>query len=282
MVDIPDTGPDGEHTPDLQCLEDAVAQGELALAGARGTGDLDTLAAASAELVAALRRLADHERTQRQRACELALARQLAAESHRLRASELNAALHRQMAETELLRLQMREQALHDTLTGLNNRRVLFETAPGLLELARRQGKPMCTVLIDLDHFRHLNEEHGHAAGDRVLQSFAALLQRTVRRSDMVCRYNGEEFVAVLSDIDAEGAHLMLARLLERWLDEAVEHDGQRLPPGSFSAGIALFPQHGDTLPLLLQRADMALYAAKGLGRARIEIASAQTAATMN
>lgn len=214
----------------------------------------------------------DLARTQRER--DVAVESRHRAEDDQRRLSELNAALQAQMAETERLHHRLRDQALHDPLTGLHNRRYLFETAPGLLELARRQGTQMCAVMIDLDHFKQLNDSYGHQAGDRVLQRFATLLRGTLRRSDLVCRYGGEEFVAVMPDIDAEGAYLVLGRLLESYLAERMEAGHRPLPPGTFSAGIALFPQHGDTLELLLQRADLALYAAKGLGRARIEVAA--------
>jgi predicted signal transduction protein with EAL and GGDEF domain len=80
--------------------------------------------------------------------------------------SAVTAALQAQIAETEMLHAKLREQALNDPLTGLHNRRYLFEVAPGLLDLARRQAKPLCVVLIDLDHFKLLNDTYGHQAGD--------------------------------------------------------------------------------------------------------------------
>jgi diguanylate cyclase (GGDEF)-like protein len=94
-----------------------------------------------------------------------------------------------------------------------------------------------------------------------------------LRRSDVVCRHGGEEFVAVMPDIDADGAQAMMARLLEAFQLQQPEIGRRRLPTGSFSAGIALFPRHGNTLEQLLSRADRGLYTAKNQGRARIEIA---------
>ena len=217
-----------------------------------------------------------------QRERDGAVALQRSAEHDRLRLSELNTALQQQMAETGHLQARLREQTLRDPLTDLYNRRHLFEAGPALLDLARRREQSLCVVLIDLDHFKQVNDSHGHAVGDRVLQHFAALLVQTLRSSDLVCRYGGEEFVAVLPDIDVEGAHRALARLLEGWLDIPIDGAGSLLPPGSFSAGLAVFPHHGDTLPALLQRADLALYAAKGLGRARIEIATATVSGALN
>ena len=214
-----------------------------------------------------------HELAEAQRERDLAMHSRRTAEDDRRRLEELNTALHAQAAETEMLHAKLREQALRDPLTGLHNRRYLFEIAPGLLELARRQGSQLCVVLIDLDHFKLLNDTFGHQAGDLVLQRFSALLAQTLRRSDVVCRHGGEEFVAVMPDIDGEGAETMIGRLLEAFQAQQSEIGRRRLPRGSFSAGIALFPRHGHNLEQLLSRADRGLYSAKNQGRARIEMA---------
>lgn len=207
--------------------------------------------------------------TERER--DLAVDSRRTAEDDRHRLAELNGALQAQIAQTESLHAQLREQALNDPLTGLHNRRYLFEVAPGLLDLARRQGKPLCVVLIDLDHFKLLNDTYGHQAGDLVLQRFANLLRQMLRRSDVVCRHGGEEFVAVMPDLSGDDAQALLARLLESFQSLPSEPGRRRTPNASFSAGIALFPRHGSTLEQLLSRADRALYAAKNRGRARIE-----------
>jgi len=214
-----------------------------------------------------------HELAEAQRDRDLALDSRRSAEDDRRRLTELNTALQAQVAQTEMLHAKLREQALRDPLTGLHNRRYLFEIAPGLLELARRQGGPLCVVLMDLDHFKLLNDTYGHAAGDLVLQRFSELLGQILRRSDVVCRHGGEEFVAVMPDIDAEDAQQVIKRLLEAFQGQQPELGRKRLPRGSFSAGIALFPRHGSTLEQLLSRADRGLYAAKNQGRARIEMA---------
>lgn len=201
------------------------------------------------------------------------------AEHDRARLRELNAQLEVKIAETERLQALLREQALRDPLTGLHNRRYLFEAGPQLVELSRRQVGSLCLVLLDLDRFKTLNDQHGHHAGDEVLLAFARLLQGTVRRSDIVCRHGGEEFVILMPDIAQDGAHALLARLLEAYTQLRVEchrHPGapvQVLAGLSFSAGLAVAPRHGGTLDVLLSRADRALYAAKDAGRARIEVA---------
>jgi diguanylate cyclase (GGDEF)-like protein len=175
------------------------------------------------------------------------------------------------VAETERLHQALREQALRDPLTGLHNRRYLFEAGPGLLERAHRNQCIACVALLDLDHFKLLNDTYGHQAGDQVLKRFAALLRETLRKSDILCRYGGEEFVAVMPDIDGEHAHAVLERLLQALQQLPPEPGRRRVPNGSFSAGVAMFPRHGTTLEKLLLRADKALYVAKRQGRARIE-----------
>lgn len=193
------------------------------------------------------------------------------AEDDRRRLEELNAELQAKVAETERLHQALREQALRDPLTGLHNRRYLFEAGPGLLELAHRNQRIACVALLDLDHFKVLNDTYGHQAGDHVLRRFAALLKETLRKSDILCRYGGEEFVAVMPDLDADQAQAVLSRLLQALQQLPPEPGRRRVPNGSFSAGIAVFPRHGTTLERLLHRADKALYTAKHQGRARIE-----------
>ena len=207
---------------------------------------------------------AQHERDQ-------ALDSRRSADDDRHRLARLNAALRAQIEQTDMLHAQLREQALNDPLTTLHNRRFLFEATPKLLELARRQDKPLCVALIDLDHFKLLNDTYGHAVGDLVLQRFAKLLTQMLRRSDVVCRYGGEEFVAIMPELDGDSAQAVLTRLLEAFQALPPEPGQRRTPNASFSAGIALFPRHGNTLEQLLSRADRALYAAKHHGRARIE-----------
>ncbi len=207
-------------------------------------------------------------RLERDRAIE----QQRATEADRAHLAELNAALQAQIEQTRQLHEQLREQALTDPLTGLHNRRFLFEVGPGVLELARRQDMPLCVALLDLDHFKLLNDTFGHEAGDRVLQRFALLMQNTLRGSDLICRHGGEEFVVVLPDLSAEDAQSVLHRLLEAAQDLPPEPGKRRLPMTSFSAGVANFPHHGSTIEQLLLRADKALYAAKSQGRARIEL----------
>jgi diguanylate cyclase (GGDEF)-like protein len=222
----------------------------------------------------------DLARAQRER--DRAVDVQRAVEADRQRLAELNAALEQKIAEIESLQAQLREQALRDPLTGLHNRRYLFEVGPGLLEMARRRRTRVAVVLLDLDHFKLLNDTYGHQAGDTVLQRFGGLLAQALRKSDVVCRHGGEEFVALMPEIDGDGAQAMLARLLEAYEDDPPEPGRRRLPRCTFSAGIALFPRHGGTLEQLLSRADRALYRAKQRGRSRIEQVPASRFSTLS
>jgi diguanylate cyclase (GGDEF)-like protein len=212
---------------------------------------------------------------------DLALRGQRSAEDDRARLVELNRQLRSQIAATEALQQQLREQALRDPLTGLHNRRYLFEMAPRLLDLAQRRNESLCVVLLDLDRFKALNDQFGHAAGDALLKAFASLLEQSLRRTDIVCRHGGEEFVVVMPEMTLASADAMLNRLLAAYQAMRVSTPRHVLPASTFSAGIAVFPAHGATLDQLLSRADRALYQAKESGRARIELAQASGWSTL-
>lgn len=200
-----------------------------------------------------------------------------AAESDRRRLAELNAALQAKIEETEQLHRRLQEQALRDPLTGLHNRRYLFETGTATLLLTQQRREVASVALFDLDHFKRLNDDCGHAAGDLALQRFADLLRRHLRGSDVVCRYGGEEFVAVMPSLGCGQAQAVLERIQSDMGHLCVPRSARRALGFSFSAGIAQFPQHGQTLDQLLARADKALYRAKRLGRSRTEQAAATT-----
>ena len=145
----------------------------------------------------------------RQAEWERDAARQMAAQLE-----AVNASLQVQMAETERLQQRLRAQALEDSLTGLHNRRHLMEAGAALQALMRRHGGTLAVAIVDLDHFKQVNDTHGHDAGDRVLRAFAELARRESRIEDLVCRYGGEEFVLMLPNTQAEQAAMQLRRLL--------------------------------------------------------------------
>lgn len=175
-----------------------------------------------------------------------------------------NGALARKVAEVEALRQEMERQALRDVLTGLFNRRYLNGVLPTLVAQARREDEPLSVVVVDLDHFKALNDARGHLEGDRVLEAFGALLSRSLRKGDVACRFGGEEFCLLLPRTDAAGARRKVARLLEEW---------RRQGSTTFSAGIADTRIVGGSEEELLRWADDAALRAKREGRARIVVA---------
>jgi diguanylate cyclase (GGDEF)-like protein len=192
-------------------------------------------------------------------------AQQLAA-----RLEALNQSLQAQVAENERLQERLRAQALEDPLTGLHNRRHLFEAGGALLALLRRRAVPLAAVLVDLDHFKQVNDRHGHDAGDRVLRGFAELARSVTRAEDIVCRHGGEEFVLLFPGADAPQAAARLRDLLQSFRALTFVDGSGADFSCSFSAGVAGWRGGEDDLAALLARADAALYAAKQGGRAQV------------
>jgi len=187
----------------------------------------------------------------------------------------MNAQLSRRVAEVQALQVALREQATRDDLTGLFNRRHLNETLPAMLALARRDGQPLAVVLIDLDHFKAVNDHHGHGAGDQLLAAFGQLLKDSSRKSDVACRYGGEEFCLLMPRTDALAARRKVGALLRRWRAEIFTVGGAMVEGLSFSAGVADSQRCPGSVAQLLKAADDELLAAKRLGRARVLAAEA-------
>ena len=158
-------------------------------------------------------------------------------------------------------------RAATDPLTGLPNARSVQEALIRMVAQSTRGGSPLSAIVLDLDHFKALNDRHGHQAGDDVLESVGAALRRGVRTSDFAGRWGGEEFVVLLPDTDHAGA-LQLAETLRATLD------GLRTPAVTAhitaSLGVATLPDHAADGPALIRAADRALYAAKTAGRNRV------------
>lgn len=184
----------------------------------------------------------------------------------------INAELQRRIEQVQALQSALRQQATQDALTGLFNRRHLNETLPQLFALARRERLPLAAAIIDMDHFKAVNDRHGHDAGDRVLAAFGELLAGNCRRSDVACRYGGEEFCLLLPRTTVDGARRKLQTLLRRWRATQVTLDGLVLEGLSFSAGVADTEGAGDSPDSLLKAADDALLAAKREGRGRVRV----------
>ncbi len=168
------------------------------------------------------------------------------------------------------LREALREQATRDPLTGLFNRRYLDETLPRELHATLRDNQPLALAILDIDHFKRYNDTWGHEAGDQVLIAVSRILREHLRASDIACRYGGEELVAVMPGAELDEARERLSRIAHLVRDADVHFHDRPLPAVTFSAGIALAPQHGETAEDLIHAADQALYAAKQAGRDRL------------
>jgi diguanylate cyclase (GGDEF)-like protein len=212
-----------------------------------------------------------HARAERDRA--LAQRRELERLNEEL--ARVNADLSHKMIQVEALQAQLAVEAVHDPLTQLFNRRYLDSVTPGLIGSAIRRSAPLALALLDLDHFKLVNDRHGHPAGDLVLSNIGRVLPMALRPADVVCRYGGEEFCVVLPDAEGPGAERVLASLASRLRDMRVPWNGETLGGFTFSAGIAVLGRNGDTFADLLAAADRALYQAKDAGRDRILLAGA-------
>lgn len=171
-----------------------------------------------------------------------------------------------QLLQVAQLEAELREQTLRDPLTGLHNRRALALHFARERQRPGAQGQPLTLALLDIDHFKHINDNFGHAAGDTVLQALGHLLSEGLRTSDVVYRVGGEEFALLMPQANAEQALQRLRVLRDTARGHPLRPDGA---PVTFSAGIATCHDGQRTLDDLLRAADAALYAAKAAGRDR-------------
>jgi diguanylate cyclase (GGDEF)-like protein len=180
-----------------------------------------------------------------------------------------NKELQQRLADIEQLKNRIREQSIRDPLTNLYNRRFLNEFMERELALARRNQKPLAVVMLDLDHFKQLNDQFGHQTGDKVIEMVAKHLLRQSRRTDILFRYGGEEFLVILPNTNATQAR----HLAENWrvhVEQAqvlAKHQAVNI---TLSAGVACYPEQGTTAFNLIQAADEALYQAKAAGRNQV------------
>jgi diguanylate cyclase (GGDEF)-like protein len=182
---------------------------------------------------------------------------------------EANAALHSQIDKIHDLQEKLREQANRDSLTGLFNRRYLEGTLERELARGRREAAPLTMLLLDIDHFKLVNDTYGHQAGDQVLRAFGGLLAEHARTEDIVCRYGGEEFLMVMPKMPLAIARERAAALLKLVQGQTVSFGELRIRITT-SIGIAAVPEHSDTAEGLIRCADEALYLAKRNGRNRV------------
>ena len=169
----------------------------------------------------------------------------------------------------ELTRVRL--LSLTDELTGLPNRRAFMRRMEDEVARVQRYGFPLSFVLIDLDHFKSVNDEYGHAAGDEVLRVYSKNILSIFRHHDMVARYGGEEFAVLLPNTDSDGAVRALNKVRRRAGETRWQTNGTASDVPTFSAGASLY-KPGESVSAFIERADKALYRAKRLGRHRIEL----------
>jgi len=176
-------------------------------------------------------------------------------------------------SEQKLLSAKMlaEERASQDELTNLYNRRAFFEQGKQLFKQARRYQQHVSVMMIDIDHFKNINDNHGHTVGDSVLKTIAGLLQKTIREVDILARIGGEEFAIILPQTGVEEASNLAERIRQCIETEAIQHDTLQINITA-SFGIAACMVEGDDLDRLLTKADDALYIAKKKGRNQVKI----------
>jgi diguanylate cyclase (GGDEF)-like protein len=184
-----------------------------------------------------------------------------------LRASERT--LSQQLSDIKVLQAKLQEQASRDPLTGLYNRRFMDTIAGREIARCDRDNQYMAVMMVDVDHFKKVNDTHGHAGGDEVLKMLSALFLEKVRTTDIPCRYGGEEFLLLLPGMTAEIAMLRANQWRSTFAERSVQFGGVPIQC-TISVGVAIYPNHGENMDELTRCADLALYRAKKQGRNRV------------
>ena len=167
-------------------------------------------------------------------------------------------------------RESLRFQSIRDPLTNLFNRRYMEESLDRELRRAARSGRPLGIIMLDIDHFKEINDTRGHDAGDQVLRGIGRFLQSKIRGEDIACRYGGEEFMLILPEASLETTAARARSLWEELRVLEVSFQGESLRSPTASYGVAVFPDHGSSRQGVVRAADAALYRAKATGRARV------------
>ena len=186
---------------------------------------------------------------------------------------DANQLLQLQIERVELLQAQLRELAVRDSLTNLFNRRYLQEMLEVEFARSRRSGTSLTILMMDSDHLKEINDKYGHKAGDDFLVHIAEVVQSSIRAGDIACRYGGDEFVVVLSNVTEKIALERAEKLRESIAKHYIVYKNEKVSI-SVSIGIVVFPDHGSSGEVLLQKADQALYRAKRMGKNRIVVYS--------
>ncbi|RKZ95848.1 MAG: diguanylate cyclase, partial [Gammaproteobacteria bacterium] len=178
---------------------------------------------------------------------------------------------HQDISYRKSMEQELRHRATHDHLTGLFNRVELEQYFQKELSRSKRYQHELSIFMIDIDHFKEVNDTYGHLVGDHILKKYAAFLQNTIRTTDLVARYGGEEFVVILPETSIKEAEELAERLRVMTSNLNIE-----LNEGTFnitiSLGIATYPEHGQSYDTLLEHTDLAIYRAKHDGRNCVRI----------
>lgn len=174
---------------------------------------------------------------------------------------------------TARLYRRVERQATTDGLTSLFNHRTGQEKLAEQLRIAERYGRNLCVIMLDVDHFKSINDTYGHPVGDTVLKTLAHIVKRDCRDVDIPVRYGGEEFLIVLPEVNIEGARVVAERLRKTLNREVITHEDIQLSV-SASLGVSCYPDDADNQHQLLELADKALYMSKRMGRNQVHVAS--------
>ncbi|CAM2737732.1 regulatory protein (GGDEF domain) [Legionella steigerwaltii] len=172
------------------------------------------------------------------------------------------------------LRENLRYQSMRDPLTGLYNRRYLEDFLLKQIHQAERTKSPLSILLLDVDHFKKINNSYGHDAGDAALKELGKVLQDDIRVGDIAARYGGEEFIIVFYDTDAETIKTRAESISHQISRLQIKYGAQHVGPITISIGISVYPTHGHTAEALIESADKALYFAKANGKNQVVLYS--------
>lgn len=179
---------------------------------------------------------------------------------------------HSDITERKKLEMELLKQAHVDYLTGINNRRYFMELAAIELNRSKHHDHPLSLLMIDVDHFKHINDKYGHLMGDVVLQQLVTMFQKNIRSEDIIGRLGGEEFAILLPETTTEAAYIIAERLRESISNTLIQDIAQPIVNVTISIGLSKFDQAMNDIDGLIKCADHALYSSKHLGRNRVSI----------
>jgi diguanylate cyclase (GGDEF)-like protein len=194
------------------------------------------------------------------------LLRRIGFAEERTKEAELRATENAMQFKDDMVKLQ--KMADTDYLTGLMNRRAFLTVAEDTVEFCRRYKRGMATLMIDIDHFKKINDTYGHPAGDDVIKRIAAIIDQSIRTTDKAARFGGEEFVVLLREIDQETVMLLAERIRVTIEETTIDHGGTRIS-ATVSIGVAINADGDRDVQDIIERADQSLYVAKKTGRNR-------------